>query len=636
MPVMSSFAGSSGINKFVLAILPVPNEFWAVSMRSCLPEINPNPARREKITNSEMKLVTWKYNMLFALLLLALGGLWVRLTVLMHDYRGKWTEKAARQQRRELQLPARPGGIFARTSRSYVPMAISRQKPSCFADPAMIPDASLDEVALAVGNILDINPVDIQRKILDRREHHFIWLQRGISELQARRIYDLDIPAIAVQQEWKREYPLGELAATVSGFRRIDQIAGGGIELSQDNYLAARNGKAVVLTDAARRPIWPVSDESFPPRDGSDVFLCIDAVIQSYLYEALREAFETFSAKWATGVVVDPQSGSVKAMCSVPAFDPKTYSCAGPACLTSRAITVPFEPGSVFKPIIAASAVDTGAVCYEDEIFCENGAYRAHRGGRITDHGKSYGNLTVAEGVVVSSNICMAKVGEKLGNEGIWHAVSRFGFGRKTGIELPAESPGIVRPLGKWDGYSLRRVPFGQEISVTSLQLAMAFSALANGGLLLRPRMIEQIVDANGQVLYRSRRQVVARAISPSTASATLKVLADVVSRGTGKRCRMNDYHAFGKTGTAQVAGVGGYVEDAYVSSFIGGAPVSHPRLICLISVYWPDKSKGYYGATVAAPGVRDVLAKSLTYLNVPADVADDNEDMVRLANARP
>jgi len=287
---------------------------------------------------------------------------------------------------------------------------------------------------------------------------------------------------------------------------------------------------------------------------------------------------------------------------------------------------MPFEPGSVFKPVVVAGAVDAGVVSYQEEIFCENGLYNAPRGGRISDHGKSYGTLTITDGVVLSSNICMAKIGEKLGNEMIHRIVERFGFGQQTGIDLPGQSPGILRPLAKWDGYSMRRVPFGQEISATALQVTMAFCALANGGQLLRPRLVELVADNEGQVLYQSHKEVVRRVLSPPVAAQSLAVLEEVVRRGTGRACQMEQWRSFGKTGTAQIAGGGGYVEDAYVGSFVGGAPTSNPRVLCMIAIYRPDKHRGYYGATVAAPYVKQVLEHSLTYLGVPPDKAEPGE----------
>jgi len=565
----------------------------------------------------------WRHNATFGLLILVMAALCVRQVFLLRDATPQRLDQAARRQQMVIPLPARPGSIFARSSRRYIPLALSRQSPSCFADPFLIGDGQLDDVSIAVGEALSIDPRTIQRELIERRHGRFVWLKRRISEAEAQAIRDLDIPAVGVVHEWRREYPNKDLAATVVGFRLADGRPGGGLELTQDRQLKARNGKRVVLTDARRRAIWPLADLSGPPADGAQVFLCLDAVIQAYLQRAVAASVEEFDAKWGAGVVVDPRTGQVLGMCSAPTFDPNRFNETGPENRINRAVAMPFEPGSVFKPIIAAAAVDEGVVSYQTQIYCHDGTYYPHRGGRITDHGKRYGFLSVADGVVFSSNICLAQIGQKLGNEMLYRIARKFGFGEKTGIELPGESRGQLRPLARWDTYSTPRVPFGQEISVTTIQLAMAFSSLANGGLLLRPRLIEQITDADGSVLYRARRRVVRRVLSPGVAAQTLAVMQEVVERGTGKNCRMTDWTSFGKTGTAQIAGPGGYVDGAFVASFVGGAPVGEPRLICLISIYWPDKSKGHYGSKVAAPYVRDVLQKGLEYLGVPPDKGD-------------
>ena len=562
----------------------------------------------------------WRYNLVFGLLLLAIPGLCVRMILLLSDDRRHRQIQASRQQRLVIPLPARPGTIFARSTRRYVPLAVSRQLPSCYADPFLLEDDELDEVSIQVGGALAMDPRDVQQMLMERRDKRFAWLKRRITDDEAKAVGELRMSGVGVAYEWQREYPSAQLAATVVGFRLIDGLPGGGLELTQDSYLAAADGTRVVLADASRRPIWPLAGESAPPRDGGHVFLCIDAVMQGFLQEAVAASVEKFDARWGTGVLVDPQSGEILAMCSVPTYDPNRFNEAAADTMTNRAISVPFEPGSVFKPLIAAAAVESGAVSYDTQIFCENGEYYAPRGGHISDHGQSYGYLTVADGVVHSSNICMAKVGEKLGNDLLYRIVKRFGLGEPTRIELPGESRGIVRAPSKWDTYSLRRVPFGQEISVTAIQLTMAFSALVNGGVLLGPRLVDRITDADGNVLYQSSRRVLWRVVTPSVAAQTLTIMRDVVERGTGKNCRLDDWTTFGKTGTAQIAGQGGYAEGAYVGSFVGGAPVGQPRLLCLISIYWPDRSKGYYGSTVAAPYVRQVLQKSLEYLHVPPD----------------
>lgn len=569
---------------------------------------------------------TWRYNLVFGLLAAGAVGLCGRMAWLVRSGQAEAAARAQRQQQMIVLLPGRPGSIFARTRASYVPVVISRQVPSCYIDPLLLDDKEIAEAAIGLGEVLSLNPVSIQEQIVPRKDKRFAWIKRGITEVEAQAVRKRTLPGVRIVYEWDREYPSAAVASAVVGFRLRDGRAGGGLELSMEHYLTAVDGQQVMLADTARRPIWPVPDSSRPPKDGGSVFLCLDVVIQDCLQAAVQEAVAACQAKWGVGVMVDPFTGDVLAISSFPSYDPAEYATSDPNARLNRAICVPFEPGSAIKPIFAAAAVEAGLATYQTQVFCENGLYAAPRGGTIRDHGQHYGWLTVEDVIVHSSNIGMAKIGEKLGNRALYEACRRFGLGQKTDIPLPGESPGILRDLKKWDGYSLRRVPFGQEISVTALQMAMAFSALANGGVLMAPRLVDHVRDADGRVAWRSRPKEVRRVVSPSVAAQTLAAMQQVVQRGTGKACQLRDWTSFGKTGTAQIpGGARGYVENAYTGTFVGGAPADRPRVICLISVYWPDHTKGYYGAKVAAPYVKKVLEQAMAYLDVPPDKTGTN-----------
>ncbi len=580
--------------------------------------------------------MTWRirrHDVAFGLLAAAAVGLAVRQGRMLHrqeDSAGPAEVRIARQIERAnrglrivLPLPARPGDLYARSRRSRVLLAGSRQVPSCFVDPSLLRQSELGPLVSELARILNLDPGNVYRTLSLRRDRQFVWIARDIPHDQAEAIRAMPHRAVGLQYEWRREYPNEPLAGTVVGYCRRDGQPGGGLELTAREMLAPQPGRRVLLGDARRRPIWSDVSASVRPQDGQNLCLSLDVVIQDYLQQAVHRAVEQYDAQWGTGVVVNPWTGDVLAMCSAPEFDPNAYHQTPPERMLNRAIACPFEPGSVFKPIIAASAVETGLLEYETNIDCEHGVYRAHRGGRISDHGHSYGLLSLADVVVKSSNIGMAKVGEKMGNRRLHETLLRWGFGQKTDVGLPGETGGIVRPLDRWDGYSLRRIPFGQEISTSSLQLAMAFSAFANGGLLMKPRMIESITDAQGHVVRRVPPVVVRRVLNRRVARDTLHVLGEVVRRGTGKKAKLNRWRSWGKTGTSQVPGPKGYIDGAYTATFIGGAPVDHPAIVCLISVYRPDRSKGYYGGTVAAPNVKDVLERTLTYLQIPPDRPD-------------
>jgi cell division protein FtsI/penicillin-binding protein 2 len=572
---------------------------------------------------------TWRYNVLFGVLVLAAAALCVRMTLLIRTGQADALARAYRQQRMVVPLPGRPGTIYGETRGSYVQLAASHQEPSCYLDPFILRDREIADLSIALGGVFNIDPVKLQDDIFRRRTSRFMWVQRRIEPAAAEKVKQiakkLDNSAIGITYEWQREYPNRTLAGPVIGFRHSDGRGGGGLELALDNRLSAQDGERVMLADVRRRPIWPLAAESRLPTDGSNVFLTIDTLIQESLDTAVNEAAEKYGAKWVTGVVMDPRTGDVLAMSSSPGFDPSQFSTTSADNLTNRAVSMPYEPGSALKPVFAAAAVDAGVVNFQTKIFCENGVYHAARGGTISDHGSRYGYLTIEDIVVHSSNIGMAKIGEMLGNARQFEIAKRFGFDATSGIELPGESAGILRRLSKWDGYSLRRVPFGQEISVTAIQLANAFCAMSNGGMLMKPRLVSHIVRQDGEVVWRSEPHAIRRVLKPSTATQILGVLEQVVERGTGKQCKLSRWTCGGKTGTAQIAWHGGYPDGAFTGSFIGIAPVSNPRLVCLISVYWPDKKKGHFGATVAAPYVKKVLEFSLTHL----DVAPDKEPQI-------
>ncbi|HNX26090.1 MAG TPA: penicillin-binding protein 2 [Phycisphaerae bacterium] len=535
-------------------------------------------------------------------------------------------DDASQGQRIVMPLPARPGSIYATSRQAWTLAAASRQVPSCFVDPKYLREKydehDIRQLAQNIADILNSDPAAVYEIMTAQSQKRFVWIAREIEAVQADKIRELNNRALGISYEWRREYPNGPLAGSVIGFRCKDGSPGVGLEAYLDDIVKASDGKRIVLGDAGRRGIYTDIDATKLPQDGGNVFITIDLVIQDILQRVVSDTVSEYKAVWGTGIVLDPWTGEILAMCATPSFDPNTYNDTPIANMTNHAITSPYEPGSVFKPIIAAAAVNTGVINYQTKIFCENGVYHASKGGRISDHGNSYGYITVETGIIKSSNIMMAKIGEKLGNKKLFSLLHDWGFGQDTGIDLPQESPGIVRKLPKWDGYSTRRVPFGQEIGATSIQLAMAFASFANGGELMKPQIVGMVTDPRGKVLYKAKPKVVRRVLSQRVAKETLQALRLVVTEGTGKKAKSDFYTIWGKTGTAQVPGPHGYMEGAYTASFIGGAPFENPRVICLISIYRPDRYKGYYGGTVTAPAVKSVLEQTLEYLNVPHDLA--------------
>ncbi|GAF79096.1 unnamed protein product, partial [marine sediment metagenome] len=315
-------------------------------------------------------------------------------------------------------------------------------------------------------------------------------------------------------------------------------------------------------------------------------------------------------------------TGAILAFVCLPDFDPAKFSTTSAYALRNRALTDPFEPGSIFKPIVAAIALDSDVINYDEVIFCENGTYRGKGFGRIgefADH--KFAHLSIRQIISHSSNIGMAKIGQRMGKEKLHKGLELFGFGRKTGIDLSGENTGLLWPTANWTGYSVTRIPFGHEITVTAMQIAQAYSVLANGGCLVKPHVVRAIVDSTGRITeLKQPPSLTGHIIKPDVANWIVRsALVDVVEKGTGKKAALEKWQVFGKTGTANIAraDIKGYDETHYIASFAGGAPADHPAVVILVSIRKPDKSlgKGYSGGTVAAPVFREILEKTLTYL---------------------
>ncbi|MCK5113422.1 MAG: penicillin-binding protein 2 [Phycisphaerae bacterium] len=588
---------------------------------------------------SKIGLRITRYDIVFFIAAVMLAGLGVKLGFMIHARYHPVTEqqkriaalveKSSGGQKVTILISGRPGNIYGSNFKGVSLMAGSREVPSCFVDLKIMSPEQTVRVCETLSNIFDIDVVELRNKFLANQNRRFVWVYREMTPQQKQALDEAmvqmrkdGIRGVGVLREWRREYPYGNLAGTVIGFCLKDNSPGGGLELKRQNDLRGTDGRRVLWADVHRRGIRPIVEESSQPTDGGNVYLTIDVNIQKYLQDAVAESVERFGAQWGTGIVVDPQTGDILAMCSAPTFAPNHFNTTPAENMLNRAVAMPYEPGSIFKPIIAAQAVQDGTMTYQTMIDCEGGVYSAPRHGRISDHGSRYNELSLRDVIVRSSNIGMAKVGEAMGNERLWQTVRHWGFGRRTKLGLPGESPGIVRPLRKWDGYSTWRIPFGQEISTSALQLVMGFSVFANGGKLLQPNIVRQVTDAKGKITWKPKPQDPKQVLSPDVAAATLAVLQDVVEdpHGTGKKCRIENWTSWGKTGTAQISNPTGIIPDAYVGSFIGAAPAKNTKVICLISIYYPDRQRGYYGGTVAAPYVKGVLEKTLTYLKVPSD----------------
>ena len=588
------------------------------------------------------------------LVVIALAALAVRLVQVHRHRRADLVAWAQRQRRSVIAIPARRGMIADSKGRV---MATSVERPSVFADPNVIPHPKVmsdpniargdqavtdvrvikayESVADKLGPALGLDPKILADELLCRAGRRFYWVKRLVTDAEADAVKALKLRGVGIIYESERRYPMNDRFAHGVGFVNRHGRALAGLELRYDGDLRGQAGQRTVVTDVRRRAIFTAREGYRPPKDGGHLVLTIDAAIQGIAEQKLAAAIQQFRAQAGSVIVMVPRTGEVLALANVPTFDLNRYADYPESARCNLAIQAPVEPGSTFKPFIATAALAEKKTWPGEPIFCHYGLYVAGRR-RLHDH-HPYGTLTFEQVLVKSSNIGMAILGQRLGNEHLHAYVTRFGFGRLTGIELPGEDGGIVLPLRRWTSYSTTSLPMGQEIATTGIQLATAFSAIVNDGVMMRPRVVRGVLRSDGSVERDGSNPVeVRRVLRKSVARKMARdILVRVVKEGTGRRAALAEYQVLGKTGTAQIAyrNGGGYEPDAYVSSFVGAAPASDPRVLVYMMITRPVKRLGYYGGTVVAPAVREVLSKTLAYLGVPPTIGPDGS--VRVASQR-
>ncbi|HNQ23362.1 MAG TPA: penicillin-binding protein 2 [Phycisphaerae bacterium] len=555
------------------------------------------------------------------LLLAVFGALGARLTYINTVLRPKLLQQAQRQQHGATAIPARRGMIFDAQGRV---LAASRQQPDVFIDPARVED--IDALAAQLGPLLNIPAAQIVEQVRQRPESRFIVVARGVEAVDAEAVEALRHPGVGLAERSARTYPLGSSAVHVLGFVGADGHGLEGIELTLDEHLSGRDGRRATIRDARRRPLWRAEEGSSPPVDGGHIVLTIDAEIQRLTEEQLDQTARKYSAESGVAIVVSPKTGAVLALASWPEFDPHHPQAVPPEHRRNRALTDPTEAGSTFKSFVVSGALAGGFVSTTEEINCHWGTY--HVGRRLITDVHGYGKMTVQGIICKSSNIGMVQIAQRMTREALYNTIRGFGFGEATGIELPGEAPGQVYPLSKWTSYSATSLAMGYEVSVTPLQLVMAYAALANDGVLLRPRLVRALLGPDGRVVQSfDTPEVAGQAIPREWARYVCReLLAGVVTpEGSGRQAQIPGYRVLGKTGTAKLPYPNhrGYEPGAYLSSFVGAAPVSDPEAVVLMMVRKPRASEAYYGGTVAAPAVGEVLKGVLAYLEIPPDKAE-------------
>jgi cell division protein FtsI/penicillin-binding protein 2 len=548
----------------------------------------------------------------------------IELQVVKHE---EYTNLAAQKHSIRLTVPAHRGMILDRNGEilaANIPVRKVVIDGSHVNKPGSLASLAASYLGIPREKLLAELRTGSKYKVLlpELDEEKAMALQRAMEEKSLRGLY--------FHQNTTRTYPNGPLLSHVLGFlgRKDpkDEFVVGveGIERSMEEYLKGIDGFRHIERDRTGREIVIYRGQEQAPRHGMNVQLTIDMNLQAILETELDNAFRELKPDNATGIIVDPNTGEILAMTSRPSFNVNQIDSAKPEEMKNRAIFDMVEPGSTFKIVVASAALTERVVSQKSIIYCENGAFSY--GGRILRDHHGYGQMSVHDVLMKSSNIGSAKMALMLGDEKFYEYVRRFGFGERTGIALPGEIPGLVHPPSRWDRLTITRMPMGQAVAVTPLQMAMGMSVIANGGKLMRPQIIKSIQDRDGQEILSTKPEVVREVIPVSTAKFVSEALTEVVSeRGTAALARVSGFSVAGKTGTAQkVDPKGGYAAGEYIVSFVGYIPAEQPRFVCLIIVDDAKLTSGLnYGGLVAAPIFSRVAEKAARYLDlVPAPAA--------------
>jgi cell division protein FtsI (penicillin-binding protein 3) len=520
-------------------------------------------------------------------------------------------QMAAQQHHVQIPLVPKRGTIYDRDENE---LAVSIEVDSVYADPRKVADAK--KTTNDLTSILKIDRAELRDRLKSRRS--FEWIQRKISPMEASEIKALQLSGVSFLKENRRFYPNSQLAAHLIGFVGLDSKGLEGVEFQYDALLNGKNHVWTTDRDARGRGI--VTDEPFSETEDyhKNIFLTLDKHIQYVAEIELSQAVQKWRAKGGMAIAMDPLTGKILAMTSSPSFNPNQFIQYQSKSWRNRAISDVFEPGSLFKTFLAAAAFEEKVVSKpSDSFFCENGSYAVYDR-TIHDHSQ-YGWLTFQQIIKFSSNIGASKVGEKMGKDRFYRYICAFGFGEKTRIDLPGEAKGILHHSRYWSPVALDTISFGQGISVTGIQLVTALSAIANGGSLMKPYVVEKIANEKGEVSQAFHPEVVKKVISEETAKKVTALLKAATEKGgTGEGAVPAGYDIAGKTGTAQKVEslMGGYSEDRYASGFMGFAPAENPKIALLVVIDEP-RGPSSYGGVVAAPVFKAIMEKVLPYLNV-------------------
>jgi len=550
----------------------------------------------------------------FVLLLVLLCGFGVvlfRLVSLQVLQAAELTVKADRQHQKTVALEGARGTIVDRHGKV---LAMNMDVPSVFGVPTALESPA--QTARTLSPVLHVRASELEKKL--RQDRSFVWLARKLDPEQGHQLEQMPMEGIGTVLEGRRFYPKGPLLAHVLGFAGLDGAGLEGLERRYESHLHGEKRVAVLQRDALGRIVFPKDEAAQNPASGHSLTLTIDEVIQYIAEKELEEAMNKTRAKAGTVIVLDPQTGALLALAISPRFDPNSVAALTPGRWRNRALTDAYEPGSTMKAIVAAAALEEQVMKPGTMVFGENGRMTIANT-VIHDHEK-LGWVTFAQVIQKSSNIGAAKTGMALGEQRLYRYLRAFGFGQRTEIDLPGEAVGLLRDPKGWGRRSLASISMGQEVGVTPMQMVSAISVLANGGMLMKPYVVSEVRDAQGQLLKQIEPEMKRRVISPETARAVTSILEGVVTDGTGTKAAIPGFRVAGKTGTAQKIDprTGAYSSTQFVGSFVGFVPADNPRLAMIVVIDEPQGES--FGGLVAAPVFRRVGEQVLNYLGVSSN----------------
>ena len=554
-----------------------------------------------------------------ALFVAAFIGFWMlivcaRLVYLQFSQHDGLVNRARQQQQDAIETTAQRGELLDRQGRQ---LARSVQTVSLFLDPGGLDVGQLDCTAQELSRSLNLKFKDLMADFRAARnaDKRFVWIARRLDADQANQLVAMNLPGLQSVLEPKRYYPNGSLAAHVLGYVGLDGDGLGGLERSYNAKISGEPGKLFIEKDATGKPYESYEIASKP---GNSVVLTIDQSIQYQAEQALSEAVQNSRAKSGSVIVLDPRSGEILALANAPTFDPNQVAASTADARSNWALQNIYEPGSTFKIVAFSAALEKKLAHVEDHIDCQMGAITV--AGRVVHDHKKFGVLTLSEALEKSSNVAAIKLGLRVGDQGMYDYITRFGFGSKTGIELPGETGGLVRKVERWQPSSIGSIAMGQEVGVTPVQMVAAFGALANDGLRVAPHIIREVRNEAGAVVYQPQPEQ-RRVISAETAVSLRGMLEGVTLHGTAKKAQLDGYSAAGKTGTAQKIDpkTRAYSKTKFVGSFVGFAPASNPQVVIIVVIDEPTGA--YHGGDVAAPVFREIAENILPILGVEPDI---------------